>query len=244
MALRGTVKAALAGPLKRAFGALDLDVRDRRRTPAHHFLGLPSRGIRTVLDVGANIGQFAQKALAVFPDARFLCFEPLPTAYGTLATWAAGEPRVTTFNLALGEADGELTFHEHADHPTSSSALRTTAGHATLAPDTVRQRETRVPVRRLDAVLAEPGLSAGPLLLKLDVQGYEAHVLRGALDTLRRADSVITEVCLDPLYDGQATFRDLYDLCTAAGLTYAGNLDQHYGPDGHVAFFDAVFVRT
>ena len=234
----------VAGRVKAAFRRAGLEVRDLRRMPAQTFLGLRSRPVHTVIDVGANTGQFARHAITVFPEARFHCFEPLPGSFAELDAWAhttAG--RVTAYNLALGTEDGELEFHEHPDHPTSSSILATTAVHTRETPEIHRQTRRTVPVRRLDAVLAAAGALKPELVLKLDVQGYEAHVLRGAPDTLRAARACIAEVCLDPLYEGQATFVELLDLARAAGLEYAGNLDQVYAADGHVAFFDAVFMR-
>jgi hypothetical protein len=101
-----------------------------------------------------------------------------------------------------------------------------------------------VPIRRLDDALAELGVHPGPgTLLKLDVQGFEAEALRGAPMTLGRIEALITEVNIDPMYDGQAEFRELSELAHAAGLRYAGNYAQFLAPDGHVIFLDAVFVR-
>jgi hypothetical protein len=102
----------------------------------------------------------------------------------------------------------------------------------------------RVRVSTLDRTLAD-ALDRLPreILLKLDVQGFEDRVLRGAGRMLALCKAVVLEVCLDPLYEGQADFHGLAQLLHEAGFRYAGNLDQAYGEDGRVVFLDAVFVK-
>ena len=246
MADRDQLRRALARTAKGVFTSLGLDVKRLAKSPGQTFLGLRSLPIRSVLDVGANVGQFARRAAVAFPDATLYCFEPLPDPFAELKTWAedAAPRRVRPFNLALGDDEGELLFHRHVTHSDSSSLLETTSECESDFPSTREQVAERVRVRRLDTVLAELGSPPEPdLLVKLDVQGYEEHVIRGAPETLRRAAACIVEVCLDPLYRGQATFEGLHAALGAHGLRYAGNLDQSYAEDGHVVFLDAVFRR-
>ena len=243
---RVPVKRVIARTAKGVFTSLGLDVRRLAKSPGHTFLGLRSLPIRSIIDVGANVGQFGRKALAAFPDATLYCFEPLPDTFAKLRAWAedAAPRRVWPFNVALGEEDGELTFHRHVAHSDSSSFLETTKECEGDFPHTRDQVTETVRVRRLDAVMDE--LASPPeaeLLVKLDVQGYEEHVLRGAPNTLRRATACIVEVCLDPLYQGQATFEGIQSTLAPHGLRYAGNLDQSCAEDGHVIFLDAVFRK-
>ncbi len=81
------------------------------------------------------------------------------------------------------------------------------------------------------------------ILVKLDVQGYEDRVIRGAQNIFQRAKVCVLEVSLDPLYSRQASFKDIFLLLDSLRFRYAGNLSQIYGDDGHVVFFDAVFVK-
>ncbi len=81
------------------------------------------------------------------------------------------------------------------------------------------------------------------ILIKLDVQGYEDRVIQGGLATLKRSRACIIEVSLDSLYDGQANCTTLFQLMQDLGFRYSGNLDQIQAKDGHVIFFNAVFVR-
>jgi hypothetical protein len=83
----------------------------------------------------------------------------------------------------------------------------------------------------------------GDILLKLDVQGYELHVLNGAMTLLPKVDACIIEINIDHFYEGQPSFSELVGLLNAYGLEYAGNLQQHYADDGRVMWIDAVFAR-
>ena len=212
--------------------------------PSTTMLGLRNKRFDLILDVGANEGQFAQDARLKFPSAHIVSFEPLPGPYAVLAAWAAADGNARAVNCALGAADAVLPINLHVDYSASSSLLATHADGVERYPQMAKQAQVDVPVRRLDDVLAELGYTCGlQTFVKLDVQGFEAQVLAGAEQTLGRAGALLTEVCLDAMYEGQAEFYSLCHLADAAGLRYAGNHTQHLAEDGHVIFLDALFVR-
>lgn len=202
--------------------------------------------IRTVIDVGANTGQFAREAVKRFPRAELFCFEPLVGAFEELQRWASSvDHRVTVFNYAVGETEGSTVFHQHSAHSTSSSLLETTTLNTQYYPFMQKQQEVLVKVEALDTALAKHrSQMERAVLLKLDVQGFEDRVLRGAKETLGYATACLLEIDLDLLYKGQASFGDLTHILYAAGYRYAGNLDQIYADDGHVIFGDALFVKN
>jgi FkbM family methyltransferase len=211
--------------------------------PAHNRLGLGALHVRTILDVGANEGQFAAGALARYPEAHVFSFEPVPEVFPILAAWAATTGRVTPMNLALGDSEGEVEMFQHTAHSPSSSLLPTTKVTEGLWPFTAPQKTVRVQLTTLDKAL-EGRLLPQDLLVKLDVQGYEDRVIRGGRETLSRAKACIVEVDLDALYHGQASFKDLVVSLDALGLRYGGALEQVFAADGHVVYFDAVFLRA
>ena len=208
-------------------------------------LGLRSMGIRTVIDVGANTGQFARYIRSVLPEAKVICFEPLPGPFEDLKTWAMDHKGgVTALNIALGENEGVVEMFQHTDHSPSSSLLHSTPVSHSYYPFTEREAPVTVRLSSLDKALAESGIAIDPeVLIKLDVQGYEDRVIKGALQTLRSAKACLTEIDFDTLYDGQCTFRDVWKLLDDLGYRYVGNFEQTYAADGHVIFADALFVR-
>lgn len=166
---------------------------------------LPLRhDLRTVIDVGANRGQFALYALARFPSAQIVAFEPLPEAREHMVRLFEGEGRVEVVPFALGETEGEVVMHLSA-RDDSSSLLPVGERQVSAFPGTDEVGTTRVNVRTLDNVLADREL-VHPALLKVDVQGFELPVLRGAEQTLRSFDQILVEASFAELYEGQALF--------------------------------------
>ncbi len=113
---------------KHAAKAFGLDVVRLSHAPRHTLLGIRSWPIRTVIDVGANTGQFARYIRGMFPEARLYCFEPLPGPYLELRSWAeqCGQNAVITFNTALGDREGTTEMLFHVDHRPASSILPST----------------------------------------------------------------------------------------------------------------------
>lgn len=204
---------------------------------------LGDANIQTVLDIGANTGQFTGAIHALFPDATIYAFEPLAESFRVLAERHADHPNVVPFRTAVGDEDGEITFHRNA-FSQSSSALELTMLHRDAFPWAVERSEIQVPVRRLDSMLDELTLTP-TVLVKIDVQGYEDRVLRGARRLMEKVDYVLVETSFEPLYKNEATFAAVYDLLSGAGFRFAGSIDQIVNPaNDRPLYADALFVRS
>jgi FkbM family methyltransferase len=200
-------------------------------------------GVKTVLDVGANTGQFARVAHIVFPDARIYSFEPLPSCLNQLNDRMKDVERFQSFGSAIGSKDERITIHESASSP-SSSILPMTRNHTEAFPWSEGGRDVEVELRRLDYFLPKMQLD-GPVLLKIDVQGYSMEVLRGAPDTLAKADLVLIETSVVTLYEGESTFDDVYQFMKNAGFSFTGVLDQLVHPEtGAILQMDAIFRKA
>lgn len=199
-------------------------------------------GIATVLDAGANIGQFATAARAAFPAARIVSFEPLPDCFAQLRRRFRRDARFQARQLALGARNEERELQRSAYSP-SSSLLPMDDRHRAAFPSTAATTAVRVPVRRLDDELQGLDLAA-PILLKLDVQGAEMEVLEGARGTLERCSLVLLEASLRRLYVGEALFADVQAYLGGAGFTLAGLAGSLRDPrDGRMLQVDAMFER-
>lgn len=215
-------------------------------SPKRTLLGLAGHKFGTIIDVGANTGQFAREISKFFPNAQMYCFEPLDGPFKDLLRWASTQGnRVKCFNTAVGEFNGEAQIHQHDDHTSSSSLLAATKTCHDLYPQTKSEHLETIKVSTLDDALTD-SLDQMPkgILLKLDVQGFEDRVLRGGARVLSYCAAVILEVSIESLYHSQADFLELSRLLYNAGYKYAGNLAQAYGDDGRAIFIDAVFIRS
>lgn len=200
-------------------------------------------GIRTVLDVGANEGQFAETARRVFPDSRIISFEPMEKCFRALRARFVADPRFEAHQFALGSSDGTATFHAN-DFSPSSSLLPMLDLHRDAFPFTQRTTAIEVPVRTLDGLLRGRELD-DPVFLKIDVQGYEARVLAGASETLRRCHMILTEVSVEKLYEGEPLAHEIIAWLASAGFRLVGAVDflRHPG-DGRTLQMDLLFARS
>ena len=153
----------------------------------HHTLHRPG----TLLDVGAHDGAFALP-FAALPASRVLAFEPLPAAFARLRA-AFGDPLPSHVELrqeALGDRDGEAVLSMPLlDGAPQEQWASTAKGYdgAALGEPRVAERRFAVPVRRLD------GFGLGDLTAaKIDAEGAEYEVLRGARETLLRCRPVLS----------------------------------------------------
>ncbi|HEY3697190.1 FkbM family methyltransferase [Phenylobacterium sp.] len=160
---------------------------------------LASREVDLVLDVGANVGQYAQALRARSYTGRIISFEPVRDVFRELEAAAASDPRWEVRNLALGAAPGKAqinvsTATEFSSFmPLTSAALRHN-------PDAAAGRSEEVDVQRLDDVLMS--LGGKSVFLKVDVQGFEEQVLIGAENCLRTLAGVQLELPLEHMYRG------------------------------------------
>jgi FkbM family methyltransferase len=200
--------------------------------------------IRTVIDVGANTGQFARLIHRICPAAKVFSFEPLPDCQSELEATLEQIPGSKKFPFAVGDTTGSVQMQRSAFSP-CSSLLNGTKHLGDVIPEAAITNSINVPLERLDDVLIKESLDPG-ILVKLDVQGYEIPVIRGALQTLERAAVVVVEVCFfRRLYEGQPLFDDIYRTLRDLGFNYMGSPEQYpQKKDGRIVEADAVFERS
>lgn len=206
----------------------------------HRALLKPLR-VASVVDVGANRGQFALLALSLFPDAHVHAFEPTPKPLGRLRAWAAGETRLTLHAQALGAMAGEVLMHLSRSDD-NSSLKQPTERQVVEHPSTPMIGSMMVPMARLDQILS-PADMPRPCLLKIDVQGHELEVLRGCGVLLDRVDHVLVECSYVELYKDQALGDQLAAHLTDRSFVQAGVSHMSHGADGTLLQADLLFSR-
>eukprot|EP01035_Chromulina_nebulosa_P026132 gene26132-34172_t len=170
---------------------------------------------RTVFDVGANQGQFAGASAWWFPEAKIVSFEPSPTVFRILQRNTSRVSTIECVQSAVGDRRGELKFFE-SDYSHASSALPVTEAQRSLRPETAKTKTITVPVTTLD-VFAQGKNWSGPILLKLDVQGFEKKVLEGATAFLPKVDYLLFECSYQALYENEPLFAEMYTYVQSLG---------------------------
>ena len=198
--------------------------------------------IKTVFDIGANTGQFAETIYKLLPDAMIYSFEPLPDCYEELVASFAGKQRFKGFNLALGNETGKIKMNRN-DFSPSSSLLPMAELHKKSFPFTQKELVQEVSIARLDDVGSNLELRK-PILIKLDVQGFEDKVIAGGMSIIERADILLIELSMEQLYENQPLFEDIYQTLVKLGFKYRGNYDQLYSPlNGKILQIDGIFIK-
>ena len=206
--------------------------------------GLSKQGIcpNTIFDVGANVGQFAVAGAKIFPKATVYSFEPQPESIDRLKANTKNTENIVVFPLALGDQKGEVSFFVNT-HSHSSSILRLGEAHSQSFPEAQESSEIRVQVDTLDSVLSDVHIAA-PSLLKIDVQGYEIHVLQGAKTILRQIDYVILETSFKSLYRDEPVFDEMIETMQGYGFSFVRPIGWLSDPQTQeVLQMDALFVK-
>jgi FkbM family methyltransferase len=225
--------------LARHFG---LEVSRYRPAAARRNALLVKHGIETVLDVGANEGQYGLEVRRFGYRGKIISFEPLSEAYASLSASADSDSNWECHRVALGDTETRSLIGV-ASNLASSSLLPMLDAHHDAAPGVSMTGSEEVEVRTLDSLDLELN---GPTLLKLDVQGYEDRVLRGAETLLSDVSLIECEVSLEPLYESQLTFLPMLELLRDSGFQLLrlepGIRDS--GGRGAIVQYDAIATRA
>jgi len=198
---------------------------------------------RTVVDVGANTGQFTISCSKRFHRPIIHAFEPIFEAFQGLLAATTKLTEVTAYNIAIGERDGPVEFHVASDVQ-SSSILKQTKELGASFPDVAVTRTIQVEMKTLDTALYGV-LPEAPVLLKLDVQGYETKVIEGARSFLDTVDYIVAETSFAPLYQGEGTFLRLVDALAERGFYFRRPVGILVSPTtGAFLQMDALFCRS
>ena len=175
--------------LKRGIRSLGFDLRryNAATSEGSRFIGaLSAHKVNLVFDVGANTGQFGRSLRDLGYKGRIVSFEPLHAAWDQLAEARLKDPLWEVADRgAIGGEDGEVNINV-SGNSVSSSVLKMQNSHVNAAPESAYIGTEKVPIRRLDTVGAGYLHVDSTLFIKIDTQGYEAQVLRGASDLLQK----------------------------------------------------------
>ncbi|HWJ69044.1 MAG TPA: FkbM family methyltransferase [Sphingobium sp.] len=203
-------------------------------------------GVDCVIDIGANAGQYATMLRRDVGFAgAIVSFEPNPQVHARLAQAARHDRRWFTHNLALTDMDGEAQFNIMAADQFSSLNKPGEGLEPIFAGRNKVERSVTVTCRRLDGLL--PTLAgakdARTILLKMDTQGHDAAVCRGAAGVLARMAGIQTELAVRALYDDATDYRAMIGLLDEAGFAPNAMFANNKGHFPLLVELDGLFVR-
>lgn len=195
---------------------------------------------KTVVDIGANSGQFALAAY-VSKAGLIYAFEPLDKPYRKLKSIFKNIPNVYLFNSAIGPESTQKNMYISAKQD-SSSLLPITEKQAEFFPGTHTVSRGSVHVDRLNSFICESDIHH-PSMLKIDVQGYELGVLNGCSELLEHFDVVYCECSFCELYEGQPLAHEIISFLEKQNFLLAGVFNSTYDHAGQSIQADFLFKR-
>jgi len=181
---------------------------------------LKTYNIEIVLDVGANIGQYAKMLRQELDyDGIIHSFEPMKSEYFELQKTARNDPKWKVDNCGLGDVDAEMVINI-AGNSASSSLLAASKRLLSVAPQVAYVGNERVQIHKLDTIYNEQQLKGQRVFLKIDAQGYESKILRGAKQSLQYIDTLQLEMALTPMYEDELLFEDYFSMMHANGYYF------------------------
>lgn len=236
--LRKGIKAGLE---KAGFDVLAINSRGNFRRRRMRLLS--QHQVDVILDVGAADGGYARDMRELGYHGHFRCFEPLQVSFEKLSVWAETDHRITVYNCALSDSEGEQLIHI-AGNLDSSSLREMLPAHFEAAPQTRPSGTEKVSISRLDGLFDECCSGFSRPFLKIDTQGTEMDVLKGAGDRLNQIIGLQVELSLVPLYSGQKLWIEVIDFLSQHGFSIC-SLEPGFSDarTGRLLQIDGVFCR-
>ena len=207
-----------------------------------HYCVLKKKDFLTIIDIGANRGQFSLAAKKFNPKAKIISFEPLSQPAKIFRKIFHGDPLVVLHESAIGPLKAEATIHISSKDD-SSSLLAISPLQSDIFPGTQEVATSIVDIGPLDNFI-DGKIIVGPALLKLDVQGYEYEALAGCETLLSNFDYVYCECSFLELYEKQKMASDVISWMASKNFVLDGVFNTSYDSNGNPVQADFLFRRS
>jgi FkbM family methyltransferase len=205
---------------------------------------LEHHNIDCIIDAGANHGQYALSLRNMGYKGEIHSFEPLSGAYATLVSHAEHDADWYTYNFALGSSPAELTINVAENDDFSSFLTPTDYSEETFSNKSRIDHQELVKVKVLDDVLAKT-IGDKYIHLKMDTQGYDLEVFKGAQKILDQIKTLQSEISIKQLYEGMPDYITSLSTFRDAGFNITGLFPvTRDKQDLSVIEFDCVMVKT
>lgn len=207
---------------------------------------LAQHAINMVLDVGANTGQFVEVLRGMGYRGWIASFEPVASLYRGLSAKAHGDAMWRCYQMALGDAEEERAVNVLNGSTLSSFLAPNAYCREEFQEDAALQLIETVSVSKLDSVFDDVASVApqAKVFLKMDTQGWDLAVLRGAKRSCQQIALMQAELSIKPIYEAQPSWVEFMSAASDMGFELAGLYPVTHASSGAVIEFDGLFVRT
>lgn len=202
------------------------------------------RKINTLLDIGANIGQYALKMRNLGYTNKIISFEPLTEAFEILKNSAKGDKNWIFNNYGLGDVDSTAVINI-SNNSDSSSILEMLPSLSESAPGLNYIGKQEIVIKKLDTIFDSFVKSEDCVMLKIDTQGFEKNVIDGALQSLKQIKVIQLEMSIVPLYKNEMLFKEMITYIESQGFQLYSLENGHFNrKTGQLLQVDGIFVNN
>jgi 2-O-methyltransferase len=176
---------------------------------------LPSNPV--IVEAGAHMGYDTFGLSKLWPRGTIHAFEPVPNIYSELCDRVKSCKNVRTYNVALGEREGEVPMYVSSGNSSGSSSILKPTKHLEFFPEVSFDETVNVKLTTFSQWAKDAGVKNIDLMW-LDMQGYEVNALKGAGDIMRQVRVIYTELCSDELYQGLTTRNEYIAFLQSLGF--------------------------
>lgn len=197
-----------------------------------------------IVDVGANDGEVAADFLKHFPGARLIAFEPFAASYDELKVAFANRANVAVEQIALGSEAGTGQLNVFSGSRMNSLLEMDSDSRNIMKDSFAKTGDAAVNIDTLDRYCRARGIDHVDVL-KIDTQGYDLEVLKGASELLseHRVTAILLEINFIPMYAGQPSFVDIHNFLSSRDYQLV-DLYNHTRPSQYIAWCDACYVSS
>ena len=197
---------------------------------------------KTIIDIGANKGQFSSLSNHILNPNKIIAIEANPDLEECLHKNLSNINSKTILITGVGNYDGELPFNFNLDSQVSSF-LKIGQDRLEAYPNNKNIETRNIKIAKLDSIIDTSNIEE-PILLKIDVQGFEKEVIEGSINVLKRVRWVLLEISFLNLYNGEPNFIEMLDTLKNLGFYFKGPMNFHESPDGSsIIEMDALFIK-
>jgi FkbM family methyltransferase len=217
----------------------------RRLTKHIDFLGttrddvLLRCAVDTIIDVGANKGQWAKPLVKKFPSANFYSFEPLPNIFEYLELTARDHRNWNVHNQGVGAKRGVARINVASNSGLSSSFLEST-NHSVVHPNIIFEKSNLV----IDIIPLDDFMGYGARnFLKIDTGGFENSVLDGISSKMNLISAIEIESSFTPMYEGESSHHRVISRLEDSGFVPISFGNVHRDLSGRVWQLDTLLIK-
>ena len=199
-----------------------------------------------IFDIGAFNGNTALLYMKLFPLSKIYSFEPFPESFSELVKNTSTYKDIIPINKGVGEQEGVSNFNSNSFSPTNSILNTHPSGSKVWGNGLLDTSETiEVELTTIDSFVNTHGIKNIDIL-KIDVQGAEYKVIKGAKETLKKGiiKIIYTEIITLPTYEGQLDFDEMISLMKSFGFKLYNFYNLSLTTEGELRQVDAIFIKS